>query len=127
MPQHLHCFGQHLHIVFCQGNVRNGITRIGIAVIVLPIEVPVINPQQGQLGTVRKLCDTLQAAAQILYEADRKTYGGSWEFLVYTEPGDPPIEYRVRVDNREYQRSILRLTDLLSMASRVGHAVRLRF
>jgi hypothetical protein len=87
-------------------------------------------PLQGSLGDGQDVIvpqAALGDAAQVLYEADRNTYGGIWDFLVYTEPGAVPIEYRVRVDNREYQRSLLRLTDLLNMASRVGHAVRLRF
>lgn len=87
-------------------------------------------PLQGTLGDGRDVLvpqGSLAAAAQVFYDADRNTYGRIWEFLVYTEAADPPIEYRVRVDNRDYQRSLLRLTDLLSMASRVGHAVRLRF
>jgi hypothetical protein len=87
-------------------------------------------PLQGMLGGGQDVIvpqGTLRDAAQVLYEADRNTYGRIWDFLIYTEPGAVPIEYRVRVDNREYQRSLLRLTDLLNMASRVGHAVRLRF
>jgi hypothetical protein len=87
-------------------------------------------PLQGTFGGSRDVVvpqSALRDAARVLYDADRNTYGGQWEFLVYTEPSEPPIEYRVRVDNREYQRSLLRLTDLLNMASRVGHAVRLRF
>jgi len=87
-------------------------------------------PLQGTLGDGRDVVvpqGTLEAAAEVFYDADRNTYGRIWEFLVYTAAADPPIEYRVRVDNREYQRSLLRLTDLLTMASRVGHAVRLRF
>ena len=84
---------------------------------------------EGRLGSGRDAIlpqGILEKAAAILYEADRKTYGGTWEFVV-DRAGDPePVEYRVRVDNREYQRSLLRLTDLLTLASRNGHAVRMR-
>ena len=87
-------------------------------------------PLQGSLGGGRDVLvpqATLRDAAQVFYDADRNTYGGTWDFLVFPREGDPPIEYRVRVDNREYQRSLLRLTDLLNLASRLGHAVRIRF
>lgn len=68
----------------------------------------------------------LEEASAILYEADRKTYGGVWEFGFALEPGPPPRQLRLRIDNREYQRSLARLQDLVRGASRSGHAVRLR-
>ena len=84
-------------------------------------------PLEGTLGDGRDVVvpqGALAAAAQVFYDADRNTYGGTWEFVVETAGS---IEFRVKVDNREYQRSLLRLTDLLNLASRQGHAVRLRF
>ena len=68
--------------------------------------------------------EALSAAARVLYQADRKTYGGTWEFVAGVDAGGQ--ECRVRIDNREYQRGLLLLTDLLNSASRVGHAVWLR-
>ena len=65
----------------------------------------------------------LDEAQQLFYDADRKTYGGVWEFAV---EADTPCEYRVRIDNREYQRTLSRLTFLLGSAGRAGEAVRLR-
>jgi len=65
----------------------------------------------------------LAAASRVLYEADRKTYGATYEFVVDRNYG---TEYRVAVDNREYQRTLSRLQYLVSMASRLGHAVWLR-
>lgn len=65
----------------------------------------------------------LDAAADILTDADRNTYGATWEFTVARERG---AEYRVRVDNREYQRALARLRDLVVAASRQGRAVWLR-
>ncbi len=64
----------------------------------------------------------LERARALFYEADRKTYGGSFEFSAGFL-GD--VEYRVRVNNREYQRTLSRLQFLLSTASMEGHAVRL--
>ena len=65
----------------------------------------------------------VEDARSILYAADRTTYGGSWEFLVHREEGDPPTEYLVAVANREYQVTLVRLIDVLNAASRVGDAV----
>lgn len=61
-------------------------------------------------------------ARRILYEADRKTYGGRWEFVVAREEGPEPVEYRVAVVNREYQKTLVRLVDVLNRASRFGEA-----
>ena len=68
----------------------------------------------------------LEEAQSVFYDADRKTYGGSWEFVVPASGAAERVEYRVRVQNREYQRTLSRLTFLLGSASRAGRAVRLR-
>jgi len=65
----------------------------------------------------------LEAARAIFYEADRKTYGGRWEFAVGSDAGSEPTEYRVQIENREYQVTLVRLVDLATRASRYGHAV----
>lgn len=65
----------------------------------------------------------IEAARTILYEADRTTYGGMHDFVVAREPGDPPVEYRVAVANREYQVGLVRLVDVFNRASRFGQAV----
>ena len=92
-------------------------------------------PLEGRLGEGYDVIvpqHALGPASELLYEADRKTYGGTWEFVLdgaqgagVDESGD--VEYRIRVDNRDYQRNLLRLTDLLALASRQGNGVRLRF
>jgi hypothetical protein len=84
----------------------------------------------GELGSGRDVVipqAELCAAADVLYEADRKTYGGEnagWEFEVGIDAVGRAC--RVRVDNREYQRGLLRLTDLLNAASRIGYAAWIR-
>jgi len=86
-------------------------------------------PLEGRLGEGRDVVipqQALEATSELLYEADRRTYGGSWEFVVAPSKGEEAVEFRVRVDNRDYQKNLLRLTDLLALASRRGHAVRLR-
>jgi hypothetical protein len=64
----------------------------------------------------------VSTARRVLYEADRKTYGGRWEFVVAREAGPAPVEYRVAVVNREYQKTLVRLVDVLNRASRFGEA-----
>jgi hypothetical protein len=65
----------------------------------------------------------LEDARDLFYQADRKTYGGAWEFVVGRTDGSAPVQYRLRVDNREYQVTLVRLVDLATRASRYGHAV----
>lgn len=65
----------------------------------------------------------LDDAAHILYEADRKTYGRIWEFVVARHGGR---EYRIVVDNRGYQRTLSQLQFLVTSASRQGLGVRFR-
>jgi hypothetical protein len=86
-------------------------------------------PLEGRLGIGRDVMvpqARLGAVASVLYEADRRTYGRTWEFVVPAASETADVEYRVRVDNRSYQRDLLRLVDLVTLASRRGHAVRLR-
>ncbi len=65
----------------------------------------------------------LEEASRLLYEADRKTYGATYDFVAAR---DADTEYRVAIDNREYQRTLSRLQYLVTMASRLGHAVWIR-
>jgi hypothetical protein len=68
----------------------------------------------------------LDDARQILYDADRRTYGGRFEFVVERRSEPDPVEYRVRIDNREYQASLARLQYLVSQAGHDGLAVWIR-
>jgi len=84
-------------------------------------------PLMGVLGSGRDTVipqEALGAAADLLYRADRNTYGAEWEFEVGMDAAGRRC--RVRIDNREYQRGLLRLTDLLNAASRVGFAAWMR-
>jgi len=81
---------------------------------------------EGTLGEGRPVLfrpSLVEDARSVLYAADRTTYGGKWEFVVAREEGDPPIEYRVAVLNREYQVTLVRLVDVFNRASRHGEAV----
>jgi hypothetical protein len=82
--------------------------------------------EMGKLGVGREVLlpqAALDDAAEILTEADRKTYGAIWEFVIAR---DARVEYRVRIENREYQRALARLRDLVVAAGRQGFAVWLR-
>ena len=61
-------------------------------------------------------------ALRILYAADSMTYGGRHDLLVERLNG---VEYRIVIDNREYQRTLSRLQFLCSRATREGRGVRL--
>jgi hypothetical protein len=68
----------------------------------------------------------LSPASRILYDADRKTYGAVHEFVVGEAGAPDPVQYRIVIDNREYQRTLARLQYLVTLAGREGYAVRLR-
>jgi hypothetical protein len=90
------------------------------------IELNRLPLEMGKLGDGRDVFvpqAALDDVADILTEADRKTYGASYEFAVAR---DAHAEYRVRIDNREYQRALARLRDLVVQAGRQGFAVWLR-
>jgi hypothetical protein len=80
-------------------------------------------PLQGRLGSGLEVVipsPILDDARAIFYAADTKTYGAVYEFVVDRQSG---VEYRIRIDNREYQRSLSRLQYLVSTASREGRLV----
>lgn len=88
----------------------------------LPLVVGPLEPGRDAVLRPTALSD----AAHILYEADRRTYGRNWEFVIGHDGAADPIEYRIAIDNREYQRTLSRLQYLVTMASRSGYGVRLR-
>jgi hypothetical protein len=86
-------------------------------------------PLEGRLGDGRETLfppASLDGARRLFLQADRKTYGASHEFVVATQRVPEPVEYRVRIDNREYQACLAELTYLTSTASREGLAVWMR-
>ena len=86
-------------------------------------------PVEGEIGKGTDVLiphAVLDDAQAVFYAADRNTYGREWEFVVATEREPEPREFRVRIANREYQRTLSRLTFLLGTASRAGLAARLR-
>lgn len=80
-------------------------------------------PLQGRLGTGLQVVippAQLEPARQVFYGADEQTYGRSYEFAV-GEAVDG-VEYRIRIDNREYQHTLSGLQFLLRTASHDGLA-----
>jgi len=69
---------------------------------------------------------SLPAALRLFYEADRETYGVKHDLLVARAWGSPPADYRIEIDNREYQRTLSKLQFVASEASRMGHGLRLK-
>lgn len=108
----------------------------------LPLELAAVGSGRDALIPQAVLDD----ASDVFYAADRKTYGAIWTFdlpapkaapTAVDRParkaapaavGEPagPGRARLRIDNREYQRTLARLQDLVRGASRAGFAVRLR-
>lgn len=84
---------------------------------------------EGRLGSGREVMippSCTEAVLGVLYRADRKTYGNAFDFVVDRRNAEPAVEYRVRIDNREYQRALSRLQFLVSSAGREGAMVWIR-
>ncbi|MCH2186491.1 hypothetical protein MK280_11540, partial [Myxococcota bacterium] len=79
------------------------------------------NGQDAVLGPA-----SVEKALRIFYEADRKTYGAQHDLLVRASRDGTEPEYRIMIDNREYQRTLSRLQYLCSTAARMGQGVRIR-
>jgi hypothetical protein len=80
----------------------------------------------GPIGTGRDAIvapSAAEEASRIFYEADRMTYGARHDLRVARRKG---IDYRIVVDNREYQRTLSKLQFLSTTAARHGHGLRLR-
>lgn len=80
----------------------------------------------GQGGEAWIRPGAAEDAAAIFYDADRRTYGGRFEFVVHRQEVPEPLEYRIVIDNRDYQRTLSRLQFLAMTAGRHGWAIHLR-
>jgi len=67
-----------------------------------------------------------EKALRIFYEADRMTYGSRHDLLVRAATSPDRIEYRIVIDNREYQRTLSRLQYMTSTAARMGQGIVIR-
>jgi hypothetical protein len=84
---------------------------------------------EGRLGSGLEVMippSVCEPVRSLFYEADRLTYGGRHEFVVGDSEGNPPTQYRVRIDNTEYQRTLAGLQFLMTTASRSGRAAWIR-
>lgn len=66
---------------------------------------------------------SVDEASGVFYDADKMTYGAVHDLVVARRS---EIEYRLVVDNREYQRTLSKLQFLSTTAARQGHGLRLR-
>ena len=103
---------------------------VGLGVVarlnLLPLEVGPIAP--GREAVL--FPGALERAIEILYALENELWNGSrnygaLELTVGECAGAAPVEYRLRFDRREFERSLLRLIDLLHAAWRAGRGVRL--
>jgi len=88
----------------------------------LPVQLGPLEPGREAVLTPA----ALPHALDVLYEADRQTYGVRHDLLIASGWGEPPTDYRIAVDNREYQRTLSQLQYLASQAARMGNGVRLK-
>lgn len=85
-------------------------------------------PLQGRLGSGLQVLippPQLEPVRDVLYKADDKTYGAAYEFEIASD-AQAGIEYRIRIDNREYQHTLSGLQFLLRTAANEGMAAWLR-
>jgi len=88
-------------------------------------------PLEGRLGGGLQVLippSQLEPARRLFYLADVKTYGETYEFVLgigsdRDSAHQDEVEYRIRIDNREYQNTLSGLQYLLRIASREGMAV----
>ncbi len=66
---------------------------------------------------------SIDDVAAVFRRADRRTYGARYEFLIGKGSDPEPTEYRLAVNNREYQRALAQLHFLCTSSSREGHGV----
>ena len=102
---------------------------VGLGVVsrlnLLPLEVgPIAHGREAVLFP-----GALERAIEILYAFENELWKGARNYaaleLVVASPClDHPVEYRLRFDRREFERSLLRLIDLLHTAWRSGRGVR---
>jgi hypothetical protein len=110
-------------------NAVHGLVGLGVVarLNLLPLEIGPIAP--GREAVL--FPGALERAIEILYAVENELWNGSrdygaLELVVATERRDAgPIEYRLRFDRREFERSLLRLVDLFHAAWRAGRGVRL--
>jgi hypothetical protein len=110
-------------------NAVHGLIGLGVVarLNLLPLEIGPIAP--GREAVL--FPGALERAIEILYAVENELWNGSrdyaaLELVVATEAREAgPVEYRLRFDRREFERSLLRLVDLFHAAWRAGRGVRL--
>jgi hypothetical protein len=109
-------------------NACHALDSLGVAsrLNLLPLEIgPIAHGREAVLFP-----SALERAIEILYAFENELWNGSksygaLELSVGECTGATPVEYRLRFDRREFERSLLRLIDLFHAAWRAGRGVRL--
>jgi hypothetical protein len=110
-------------------NAVHGLIGLGVVarLNLLPLEIGPIAPGREAVlfpGALERAIEILYATENALWNGERDY--SALEFVVGSErSGAGAIEYRLRFDRREFERSLLRLVDLLHAAWRAGRGVRL--
>jgi hypothetical protein len=109
-------------------NACHALVELGVAsrLNLLPLEIgPIAHGREAVLFP-----SALGPAIDVLYAFENELWSGGRDYsaleLVVEPPGgDSEVQYRLRFDRREFERSLLRLVDLLNAAWRSGRGVRL--
>jgi hypothetical protein len=109
-------------------NACHALVELGVVarLNLLPLEVgPIEHGREAVLfpGALERAIEILYGFENELWNGSR-SYGGL-ELVVGVRAVAQPIEYRLRFDRREFERSLLRLIDLFHAAWRAGRGVRL--
>jgi hypothetical protein len=101
---------------------------IGLGVVarlnLLPLEIGPTRQNAGRSSPARfeRAIESVRGGERV----DGSRDYGALELVVSTEAREAgPVEYRLRFDRREFERSLLRLVDLFHAAWRAGRGVRL--
>ena len=107
----------------CHALVGLGVTsRLNL----LPLEIgPIAHGREAVLFP-----SALEPAIEVLYAFENELWNGerdytALELVVEAPESDRGVEYRLPFARREFERSLLRLVDLLQAAWRTGRGVRL--
>lgn len=109
-------------------NACHALVGLGVAarLNLLPLEIgPIAHGREAVLFPA-----ALERAIEILYAFENELWNGgrdyaALELVVEARSEERPVEYRLRFDRREFERSLLRLIDLMHVAWRAGRGVRL--
>ena len=113
-------------------NAAHALVALGVVARLnrLPLELGPIGPGREAVF----FPGSLERAIEILYAIENELWNGERDYASLELSVEPPsatgrsdasVEYRLRFDRREFERSLLRIIDLCHAAWRAGRGVRL--